>query len=307
MHSDHALHSKSDRLLVEPSDRRTLLWSLGLFPIPFVASIISPWASLWLLPFSLYLGFCAGVLSHYHNHRRVFRSRRLSQLYSLWLSIFYGVPLFAWIPTHNQNHHKYHNGELDRTSTLRMRTGDSLINSLLYPSLSSVWQLPSVFAYLHQLSRKDRVSYRVALAQILIIPLAHGAMIWALVDAHGRVGLWAYGAGVLIPAAFASWSMMFINYLQHIGCHPESKDNHSRNFVGRFENWLVFDAGLHTVHHEHPGVHWSRYRALHAARSARIDPALNERNVLWFLWRRYFSVNGRETTEPARLTPWMGL
>jgi fatty acid desaturase len=52
-------------------------------------------------------------------------------------------------------------------------------------------------------------------------------------------------------------------------------------------NWLVFDAGYHTVHHEHAGTHWSSYPALHAARAARIAPHLIEDNLLGFCLRRY--------------------
>jgi fatty acid desaturase len=90
-----------------------------------------------------------------------------------------------------------------------------------------------------------------------------------------------------VPAGFASWSMMFTNYVQHVDCDPESSDNHSRNFVSPLQNWFVFDAGFHTVHHEQPGVHWSHYRRLHAARAAAIDPSLNQSSIFGFCFRRY--------------------
>jgi fatty acid desaturase len=81
--------------------------------------------------------------------------------------------------------------------------------------------------------------------------------------------------------------MMFTNYLQHVDCDPASPDNHSRNFVNPVWNWFVFDAGYHTVHHDQPGQHWSRYRALHAVRAARIDPRLNASTPLAFCATAY--------------------
>lgn len=290
-------------LLRSNRDIRSLFWSLGLFPIPLIVAYFSPWAALALLPCALYLGFCAGVLTHYHNHQGVFRSGTLNQLYSLWLSVFYGFPVFAWIPTHNQNHHRYTNGPLDATSTFRRGKEDSLYEALTYPTRSSAWQLPAVRAYLAQIRRTRPSEYRWCIAQIVTLIVAHVLLFAFFVHRHGApLGALAYAASLGIPALFASWSMMFINYLQHVGCDPESPDHHSRNFVGRFENWLVFDAGLHTVHHEEPGLHWSRLRELHEARAASIHPILLQRNVFTFLWSRYFR-GSSEHILVSRLAP----
>ena len=111
-----------------------------------------------------------------------------------------------------------------------------------------------------------------------------GAAVWKNGVALGSL---SYGLLVAFPALFASWAMMFINYVQHVGCDSTSKNNHSRNFVGSWENWFVFDAGLHTVHHENPGVHWSAYRELHRQRAAGIHPSLCQRNVFSFVVNRY--------------------
>jgi fatty acid desaturase len=72
-----------------------------------------------------------------------------------------------------------------------------------------------------------------------------------------------------------------------VHCDPHSPDNHSRNFVNSFQNWWVFDAGFHTVHHEHAGTHWSEYRRLHRERGDRIDPRLNESSIFGFVFKRY--------------------
>lgn len=279
--------SPSSRILKDTADRRALFWAFVLFPAPAFIAWSFPSSALILAPLALYTGFCAGVLTHYHNHRPVFVRARANTRYSLWLSVFYGFPIWSWIPTHNQNHHKHVNGPGDATRTTRTGKSDSLWQLLSYPTRSSAWQAPGLLRYLGELRLSNPARHRQALVQAAIVPLAHGALLVAFVSAHGAIGVLGYFCTLGLPALVAPWSMMFINYLQHVGCDPHSPDDHSRNFVGSWENWLVFDAGLHTVHHEHPGTHWSRYRELHQARAARIHPSLNEQNVLSFVVKRY--------------------
>ena len=100
-------------------------------------------------------------------------------------------------------------------------------------------------------------------------------------------GALVYGFAVALPASLATYFMMFTNYLQHRGCDPTSPNDHSRNFTSPFYNWFVFENGLHTVHHEHPGTHWSRYRALHEARAHRIAPALNQSSLFGYVAKAY--------------------
>lgn len=286
MSSTRRIRSQT-RLLANSADQRALVWAFLLLPAPALVALVMPRAAPWLAPLALYTGFCAGVLTHYHNHRPVFVRARANSLYALWLSVFYGFPIWSWIPTHNRNHHKHVNGPADATRTTRTGKPDGLWQLLSYPTRSSFWQGPSLVRYLAELRRLNPARHREAIAQAVVVPLAHCALLTVFVILHGAVGALGYLCTLGLPALAAPWSMMFINYLQHVGCDPSSPDNHSRNFVGSWENWLVFDAGLHTVHHEHPGTHWSRYRELHRARAARIHSGLNERNVLSFVVKRY--------------------
>lgn len=275
-------------LLDNSRDTRSLFWSLGLFPLMPLVAVLWPRLSFFLWPVALYLGFSAGVLSHYHNHRGVFRRAWANQCYSVWLSVFYGFPIFSWIPTHNQNHHKYVNGEKDATRTERTGRTDSLLAAVIYPFQSSAWQWPALRSYVQTARQKQSKTFTWLVLQACAVVVVH-ACFWGVSVATNGVGLGSvsYGLLVALPALFASWAMMFINYVQHVGCDSDSKDNHSRNFVGSWENWLVFDAGLHTVHHENPGVHWSAYRELHRARAEAIHPSLCQRNVLTFVVNRY--------------------
>lgn len=270
------------------ADRRTLFWALILFPALPALSYARPALAPWLLPLSLYLAYCSGVLAHYHNHAPVFRSKRLNSLYSAWLSFFYGCPLFVWIPTHNQNHHRYVDGPGDATRTSQLSPTDSLWAVLTYPTRSGIAQMPAIWRYARDARAHHPARFRQIVLETATVVLGHTAAAALALSRYGfGRGTLLYACAFGIPALSAAWSMMFTNYLQHVGCDHASDDDHSRNFVSGWMNWLVFDAGYHTVHHEHAGSHWSAYPALHAARAARITPRLNERTLLGFFVRRY--------------------
>jgi beta-carotene hydroxylase len=270
------------------ADRRTLFWSLFLFPALPALAYARPALAPWLLPLSLYLAYCSGVLAHYHNHAPVFRSKRLNSLYSAWLSFFYGCPLFVWIPTHNQNHHRYLDGPGDATRTSELAETDSLWAVLTYPTRSAIAQRPAILRYARDARAHHPARFRQIILECATVVLGHAAAAGLAFALYGvAAGALLYLCALGVPALSASWSMMFTNYLQHVGCDHSSADDHSRNFVSRFMNWFVFEAGYHTVHHEHPGTHWSAYPALHAARAARIAPDLNDGTLFGFFARRY--------------------
>ena len=270
------------------ADRRTLFWALILFPALPALSYVRPELAPWLLPLALYLSYCSGVLAHYHNHAPVFRDKRLNSLYSAWLSFFYGCPLFVWIPTHNQNHHRYLDGPGDATRTSQLAPKDSLWAALCYPTRSALAQMPAVLRYARAARSKHPARFRQIVFESATVVLGHAAAAGLALVLYGPAGgALLYACALGIPAAYAAWSMMFTNYLQHVGCDYASADDHSRNAVSPWMNWLVFQAGYHTVHHEHAGSHWSTYPALHAARAARITPELNQGTLLGFCLRRY--------------------
>jgi beta-carotene hydroxylase len=277
-------------------DRRTLLWAFVLFPLGPALALWRPSLLPWLSPLLLYCSYLSGVLSHNHNHCPVFQGRRPNLAYGAWLSFFYGFPTFAWVPTHNQNHHRYLDGEGDVTRTSRYGR-DGLLTLLTYPLVSSRFQLPLVLRCAHRALRdRSGLSSRVVLESATLLG-GHSAMLGLSFALHGFArGGWIYLAAFGAPALLGTYWMMLTNYLQHVGCDSALAHDHSRNFVSPLWNWFVFDNGYHTVHHQHPGLHWSRYRALHRLQASRISPALNYPSILHYVLARYVlgSVAARE-------------
>jgi fatty acid desaturase len=269
------------------SDWRTLLWSFVLFPAVGFAPYVEPRVIPWILPVSLYFGFCAGVFTHNQNHCPMFKSRRLNALYAAYLSIFYGFPTFAWIPTHNQNHHKYVNKAGDATITWRYSKKNTWLVASTYYFVSASWQGKLLNEYVEKARTTNRPLYRQVIAQRVTVFGGQAALLALGVVLYGWKGLlvWAFGFG--ISALFATWAMIFINYIQHVHCDPWSEHNHSRNFVSKLGNWLVFNNGYHTAHHQSAGLHWSKLPEAHAKVAHLIDPELNQASIFGFCLKAY--------------------
>ena len=84
------------------------------------------------------------------------------------------------------------------------------------------------------------------------------------------------------------FAVLILNYLQHIGADEESEWEHSRDVLSPVMNFLLFNNGYHTVHHEHPGLHWSALPAKHAEIRHKLNPVLIERSFWWMILRTYF-------------------
>jgi beta-carotene hydroxylase len=270
------------------ADRKTLLYAFLLIPGVPALQYIEPALLGWLLPLQLYAGFVSGAIAHNHNHCPTFRTRRANSAFSAWLSVLYGAPLFGWIPTHNQNHHRFTNGPGDDTITWRYFRRNSLLSLLSYFFVSVRFQAPVLTSYLQQARRAQPRIYRQTVIERTAVAGSHVCMLGLAIGLHGpAAGVTVYAAAFLGQVAFALWSMFSINFFQHVDCDPGSDYDHSRNFVGRVSNLLMFNAGYHTAHTQQPGLHWSQLPAAHAAIAARIDPRLNQRSLLWFAFRTY--------------------
>ncbi len=271
------------------ADRRTLVWAFGLFPLGPALALSQPALLPWLAPLLLYCSYLSGVLTHNHGHVPVFRARWANVAYGAWLSCFYGFPIVSWVPTHNQNHHRYRNGEGDVTATALHAPQDSMVAALTYAPASSKRQLPMVLRFARE-AFQTRSSYRTRIiAESAALALGHAAVLALAIGLHGiELGALVYALALGLPALLGTYWMMLTNYLQHVGCDAASDDDHSRNFVTPFFNWFVFHNGYHTVHHDHPTTHWSQYPELHRQRAASIAPDLNQPGtVVTYLVRRY--------------------
>jgi fatty acid desaturase len=269
------------------ADYRTVLWTLIAAALIAVQYARPGWIP-YLFWVSCYFAVSCGVIAHNHNHSPTFRDKRVNQAFGNWISIFYGFPTFAWIPTHNLNHHKYLNTEGDATITWRFTNRHNVAVAATYFFVSAYYQQYPTKAFLEKAKASNPALYRRVQMQYAFWIGSYVALLataWAL-HGFGR-GTFVFVAVVGVPALFSLWTIHLFNYEQHVHTDPWSEHNHSRNFVSPTLNFLLFNNGYHGAHHEHPGMHWSKLREVHEKIAPQIDPVLLQRSLWWYWFKQY--------------------
>jgi len=232
-----------------------------------------------LYPLSLFMAVTVAVMAHNHNHLPMWRKKGLNSATDYWLTLFYGFPAFAWVPTHNMNHHALNNKEGDYTLTYRYSEENNLLTLLSYPSISSFHQQRPIRDYLKMLWGKNRQDFWLAALQYVAL----GVFLIGAFLLDWRKALFF----IVIPQQFALFAILLFNYVQHVHAEEESEYDHSRNFVGPMLNALLFNNGYHTIHHIRAGIHWSKTPEAHAKIDHLISPQLKERSFWWYMIRTY--------------------
>lgn len=270
------------------ADYRTLLWTLVFTPSLVVAQYLRPDWVPWLSWLSFYFAIACGVIAHNHLHLSTFKSKWQSELFGDWISIFYGYPTFAWIPTHNLNHHRWLNKAGDATITWRFTNRHTSFVALTYFFVSAYYQSAPIKNFVRRAKETNPRLYRQIIRQHCIVWGAHALLLSTAIVLHGfKTGLFVWAMSLGLPAMFALWTLMFFNYEQHVHADAWSPTNHSRNFVGKALNFLLFNNGLHTSHHENARMHWSQLPKAHAQFEAAIDDRLKEPSLFWYLIKQY--------------------
>jgi beta-carotene hydroxylase len=247
------------------------------------ALFITQWMWLGVNPFMytwyLFMAVTVAVMTHNHNHLPIWRSKTLNLFTDWWLTVFYGFPIFAWIPTHNKNHHRFNNSEGDDSITYRVSEKNNFLTLISYPTVSGYYQQKAIFGYLKDLKANNREKFWICISQYVVLVLWIAAAL--LIDWEKALLF------VIIPQQVSLFSVLIFNYVQHVHANEESEWNHSRNYTG-FLNFLLFNNGYHTIHHHRAGLHWNKVPEAHKEIEKNIDPILLERSFWWYIIRSYF-------------------
>ncbi len=241
-------------------------WSFGFYWALFVPS--------------LFLGIAVAVMAHNHNHVPMWKANTMNVLTDYWLTLFYGFPAFAWIPTHNRNHHALNNREGDFTITYRVSEKNNIFTLTSYPPISSYFQQMPIRDYLRDLWVRNRTKFYQSIFQYVALAVFVGVAL--LIDWRKALLF------IVIPQQVALFSILVFNYVQHVHADEESDYNHSRNFVGPMLNIMLFNNGFHTAHHLRANTHWSETPEAHAKIDHLIVDELKERSFWGYIFRAYF-------------------
>jgi len=270
------------------ADLRTLLWLLVFAPTLIAVQYVRPDWLPYLCWLTFYFAISAAVIAHNHQHSPTFKNKGLNEAFASWISLFYGYPTFGWIPTHNLNHHKYVNKPGDATITWRITNRHNYLVAASYFFVSAYYQSVPTAEFLNNARAKNPARYRGYMAQYVVVYGTHLIMALLAIYLHGiALGLKVYGLTLFLPAVVSLWTVHTFNYDQHAHTDPWSRWDHSRNFVGPVLNFLLFNNGYHTVHHENAGRHWSLNKAAHQEVAHNINPVLNQRSLPWYWFKQY--------------------
>lgn len=233
-----------------------------------------------LVVLTCWFSFFGAVATHNTIHSPVFHQRWLNRLFQVVLTLTYGHPVSAYVPGHNLSHHKYTQSAKDVMRTTKVRYRWNLLNGLLFQPRVVKDILPADLRYFKAMYRRNPPWFwQMMLESVVFL----GVMAALLVLDWKKFIVY-----VLIPHQYAAWGIVTMNFLQHDGCDENSEHNHSRNFVGKVVNWFTYNNGFHSIHHMHPGLHWSLTPEAHAKEVAPfIHPALDQQSLLAYLWTAF--------------------
>ncbi|NWG29270.1 MAG: fatty acid desaturase [Ignavibacteriaceae bacterium] len=247
----------------------------ALFVTQWIWFGVNPFIYTWFL----FMSVAVAVMTHNHNHLPMWRSKVMNVLTDWWLTVFYGFPIFAWIPTHNKNHHRFNNREGDDSITYRVSEKNNFLTLVSYPTISGYYQQKAIANYLKDMKANNKEKFWISISQYFVLVLWIAASL--IIDWEKALLF------VIIPQQVSLFSVLIFNYVQHVHANEESEWNHSRNFTG-FLNFLLFNNGYHTIHHHKAGLHWSIVPDAHKEIEKNIDPILLERSFWWYIFRSYF-------------------
>jgi fatty acid desaturase len=246
------------------------------------------WA--WSVPLFVLLcvtSFQGAVSTHNAVHAPIFQRRWLNKLWQVVLTLTYGHPVSSYVPGHNLSHHKHTQSTSDVMRTQKARFRYHGLNLLFFVVSIAPSIMQADATYSRTMFRRHPRWFRQLLLEVVVlaaVTIALFALSW-----QKALVLW------IVPHLYAQWGIVTMNLLQHDGCNAGSRFDHSRNFVNPTLNWFVFNNGFHTIHHHHPGLHWSLAPEAHAREIApHIHPNLDQPSLLAYVWRTF--VLGRRET-----------
>jgi fatty acid desaturase len=284
------------KVLRYKADRRTLFFVgiyftllIGAYVFVDPAWFLEP-ARLWymipLLLALMVLSFMGAVATHNTVHCPVFEQRWLNKIFQVVLTLTYGHPVSAYVPGHNLSHHKHTQTRKDVMRTTKARFRYNLLNGALFPVLVGLSIMKGESAYFKSMKQRLPRWYRQYRVEFYVFWATQVGLL--VIDWKKFLVFW------LLPHLYAQWGIITMNMLQHDGCDEESKYNHSRNFVGKAVNFWTYNNGYHSIHHDHPGLHWSLAPATHAKEyGGKIHPNLEQKSLVWYILRTFF-LNKRE-------------
>ncbi|MCB9185555.1 MAG: fatty acid desaturase [Flavobacteriales bacterium] len=224
------------------------------------------------------LSFMCTVIVHNTIHHPIFRYKWLNKVFQIVLSYTYGHSVSAFVSGHNFSHHQHTQKSKDRIRSTQMKYKWNFLNQFMifFQNAPGIMKDENEFA-MRMMKEKPRWFAQYVLEMVLVLGVKFGLLFYN----------WEYALLLIfVPHLYAAWGIVGTNYWQHDGCDETHPYNHSRNFTGVFLNFIAFNNGYHTAHHNNPYMHWSLLPAYHEKEIVpNLHPNLNQKRLLPYLWK----------------------
>ncbi|MCF8465260.1 MAG: fatty acid desaturase [Flavobacteriales bacterium] len=263
------------------ADIRTLVVVALYFTCSVLAWIYFPsewYARLPITALLAVLSFFCAVIVHNTIHHPIFKRKGMNKVFQIVLSFTYGHSVSAYVSGHNFSHHQHTQKAMDRIRTTKLSYRWNFLNQLLFffEHAPGIMKDENEFAR-RMMKEHPKWFVQYVLEMVMVIGFKIAITIYN----------WEYALLLIwLPHFYAAWGIVGTNYWQHDGCDENHPYNHSRNFTGTVINFIAFNNGYHTAHHERPDLHWSQLPAYHAEHIApHIHPNLEQKNLFTYLWK----------------------
>jgi len=235
-----------------------------------------------LLPVSMALAVTACCAKHNHTHCPTFHRRFFNRLMDFWLTLLTGCSTSGIRAAHQVRHHGSNQSPEDfvRCSLVCEMPAWRALMCYVPKVLLETWRYMK-----SDMRLRKRVKLLKAVTQErLLLWVVMLFLVW-----HDTLRFLIFFG---LPWLFGQWFLIAMNLPQHDGCDEASRWDHSRNVVGKWNNWIFLNNGYHTAHHEKPGLHWSLLPDWHDRHVAPyIDRHLNHRTLVCF-WHTWWKMRG---------------
>ncbi|MCA9694578.1 MAG: fatty acid desaturase [Myxococcales bacterium] len=200
---------------------------------------------------------------HFHYHCSVFVVPALNRLYEVALFFCTGLSPHQFTLHHVLGHHVlYFNPRRDPLGWQRADGAKMTFLEFLAKGTVNLYRFPFQLG-----PRYPRIFRRFKRWLAFVLGLL-GVLV-ALDPARALI-IW------VIPMVVLLVDIIRLNWWHHVGLEASDHARASRNDLRRAYNIITFNSGYHTVHHIHPGKHWSLLAAEHQAIAHTIPDELNQ-------------------------------
>jgi fatty acid desaturase len=268
-------------LLRYKADRRTLFFVAVYFAMFFTIWFYVPrhWLPLSIAALIFYpMNHIMGLIVHNTIHAPIFKNEMANRIFQIVLTLAFGGQVSAYVPGHNLSHHKHLQTPKDTTRTTKLRFHVNILNQLLCFFVMIPGLLKAESYFVKNLKKvRPRWAFQYNLEVII---LWAWRLFWLWMD-------WKmFIVFSLLPNYFAIWGIFGSNFFQHDGCDENHPYNHSRNFTGKWLNYIMLNNGYHGAHHMRADMHWSLYPEFYNKEiKPYIHPALDQKYLIPYLWK----------------------